>query len=142
VLNRDAIAARIPHSGNMCLLDRVLDWNHQDIHCSTATHRELDNPLREPRGLPVWAGIEYAAQAAAVHGALINPLPAPRSGVLGALRRVSFNCEWLDRIEQDLIVAATLRHHDQAGGIYAFEIHAGTNCLLCGECTLMYVKSA
>jgi predicted hotdog family 3-hydroxylacyl-ACP dehydratase len=142
VLNRDAIAARIPHAGSMCLLDRVIDWNSLDIRCSTATHRDRDNPLRDHMGLPGWAGIEYAAQAAAVHGALIHPQPVPRSGVLGALRHVSFNCEWLDRIQEDLIVAATLRHHDQAGGIYAFEVHAGTNCLLRGECTLMYVKSA
>jgi predicted hotdog family 3-hydroxylacyl-ACP dehydratase len=142
VLNRAAIAARIPHAGSMCLLDRVIAWDQQSIRCSTATHRERDNPLRESMGLPAGAGIEYAAQAAAVHGALIHPLPTPRSGVLGALRRVSFNCEWLDPVEEDLVVAATLLHDDQAGGIYAFEVHAGANWLLRGQCTLMYVKRA
>ena len=46
----------------------------------------------------MWAGIEYAAQAAAVHGALLHATAQPRAGVLGKLRNVRPGCEWLDRI--------------------------------------------
>jgi predicted hotdog family 3-hydroxylacyl-ACP dehydratase len=142
MLDRAAIAARIPHAGRMCLLDRVLDWNEAGIRCAAMSHRDVDNPLREPAGLPVWAGIEYAAQAAAVHGALVRPHAAPRAGLLGALRNVHATCQWLDRIDGELIIAATLLHSDSAGAIYGFAAHARDQravdtLLLNGQFTLM-----
>ncbi|MCY7388737.1 MAG: 3-hydroxylacyl-ACP dehydratase, partial [Burkholderiales bacterium] len=66
-LDHAAIAARVPHTGRMCLLDRVLQWDAHAIRCSATSHRDPDNPLREAGGLAMLAGIEYAAQAAAVH---------------------------------------------------------------------------
>jgi predicted hotdog family 3-hydroxylacyl-ACP dehydratase len=142
MLGRAAIAARIPHAGRMCLLDRVLDWDEKRIRCAALSHRDADNPLREPAGLPVWAGIEYAAQAAAVHGALVRPNQAPRAGMLGALRNIHAYCEWLDRIDGELIVTATLLHGDSAGAIYGFAAHARDRgevetLLLNGQFTLM-----
>ncbi len=145
MLDRAAIAARIPHAGRMCLLDRVLDWDASGIRCAALSHRDADNPLREPAGLPVWAGIEYAAQAAAVHGALVRPHPSPRAGLLGALRNVHATCEWLDQLDGELIVAATLLHSDPAGAIYGFAAHArdsrdhgaADTLLLNGQFTLM-----
>ena len=46
VLDHAAIAARIPHQGNMCLLDTVVDWSETAISCSTSSHRDPANPLR------------------------------------------------------------------------------------------------
>jgi predicted hotdog family 3-hydroxylacyl-ACP dehydratase len=71
-MNRAWIEARIPHQGRMCLLDEVLDWNAQHIRCRSATHRALDNPLRSHGRLGIACGIEYAAQAMALHGALAD----------------------------------------------------------------------
>jgi predicted hotdog family 3-hydroxylacyl-ACP dehydratase len=138
MLGRDEIAARIPHSGRMCLLDRVLDWDARHIRCAAGNHRDADHPLREHGGLPVWAGIEYAAQAAAVHGALLLATAQPRTGVLGKLSRVRPGCEWLDRVAPPLVFDATLLHRDPSGGIYAFEAHGGGALLLQGQFTLMY----
>ena len=138
MLDHAAIAARIPHSGRMCLLDRVIHWDGRRVCCAATSHRDFDNPLREAAGLPVWAGIEYAAQAAAVHGALVHQYPAPRAGVLAALRNVNANCERLDEIELELLLDATLLHSDPAGGIYAFEMRAGEKLLLSGQFTLMF----
>ena len=138
MLDRAAIAARIPHAGRMCLLDRVIRWDERDIRCAALSHRDADNPLREAGGLPVWAGIEYAAQAAAVHGALIHPRAAPRAGVLAALRNVTATCEWLDRIDAELMLDATLLHADAAGGIYGFKVYGSEVLLLSGQFTLMF----
>lgn len=94
----------------------------------------------------MWAGIEYAAQAAAVHGALVGEHPSPRAGLLGALRDIHATCEWLDRIDAELIIAATVLHADPAGAIYRFEAHARDpqaadtlpdTLLLCGQFTLV-----
>ena len=139
MLDHAAIAARIPHSGRMCLLDRVIHWDGGGVRCAATSHRDTDNPLREAAGLPVWAGIEYAAQAAAVHGALIHQHRAPRAGVLAALRNVNARCGRLDEIELELLLDATLMHSDPAGGIYAFEMRAGEDLLLSGQFTLMFL---
>lgn len=138
MLNRADIAARIPHSGRMCLLERVLEWDTQHILCSAANHHDMDHPLREAGGLPVWAGIEYAAQAAAVHGALLQDTGQPRPAVLGKTRNVRPGCEWLDRIASALTLRATALHRDPAGGIYAFEAHGDGALLLQGQFTIVF----
>jgi predicted hotdog family 3-hydroxylacyl-ACP dehydratase len=142
MLGRAEIAARIPHAGRMCLLDRVLDWDGGHIRCAAESHRAADHPLRERDGLPVWAAIEYAAQAAAVHVALLQPSAQPRLGVLGRLRDVRPGCEWLDRIASELLIEATLVHGDPSGGIYAFEAHGDGRRLLQGRITIAFTGRA
>src|SRR5262245_27815177 len=122
-LDRASIAMRVPHAGAMCLLERVVDWDDAHIRCMAISHRAADNPLREVNRLPVWAGVEYAAQAAAVHSALKQSRVEPREGVLAALRNIEAQCDRLDCIEGELTIDATLRHGDAAGAIYAFEVH-------------------
>lgn len=140
MLDRDAIAARIPHAGRMVLLDRVLEWDARAIRCATRTHLDPANPLREPPGLPVWAGLEYAAQAAAIHGTLLQADARPRRGFLASVRDVTPHCERLDGIEGELVVRATLAHADPAGAIYDFEILSATRTLLTGRAALMYAR--
>jgi len=139
VLDRDAIAARIPHTGAMVLLDRVIEWDEHAIRCGTRSHLDPHNPLREPDGLPAWAGLEYAAQAAALHGTLLGG-GTPRRGYLALARDVHASCERLDGIEGELLAHATLVHSDPAGAIYQFELACATRVLLTGRTTLMYAK--
>src|SRR6478672_10306008 len=70
-LDHDWIEQHIPHKGRMCLLDEVLSWDAARIRCRSSSHRATDNPLRAHGRLGAACGIEYAAQAMAVHGALI-----------------------------------------------------------------------
>ena len=65
-----AISTLIPHQGRMCLLDAVLDCSAERITCTATSHTAADHPLRGANGLPAPVGIEYAAQAMALHGAL------------------------------------------------------------------------
>jgi predicted hotdog family 3-hydroxylacyl-ACP dehydratase len=139
VLGREAIAARIPHAGRMVLLDRVIEWDAASLTCGTRTHLDAHNPLREPEGLPVWAGLEYAAQAAALHGSLLGS-GAPRRGYLALARDVHPFCELLDGIEGELVVRSTLVHADPSGAIYHFELACPTRVLLTGRTTLMYAR--
>ncbi len=139
--DRAAIAARIPHAGRMCLLDGVGAWDQHGIRCTAISHRDVDNPLRTAAGLPVWAGIEYAAQAAAMHASLLTDAGGPRGGVLAAARDVIANCERLDQIEAELELKAELLHRDPTGGIYRFEVlehKTNGNSLLRGQFTLMF----
>src|SRR5213075_1172850 len=70
-LAHDEIARRIPHQGSMCLLDRVLEWDAEHIRCEATGHSQPDHPLRAHGRLGAACGVEYAAQAMAVHGALV-----------------------------------------------------------------------
>ena len=140
-LDHAAIKARIPHTGRMCLLDRVLQWDANGIHCSAISHRDQDNPLREAGGLATLAGIEYAAQAAAVHGSLLLNETAPRSGVLAALKNVTATQQWLHEITGDIVIEANLLHSDPAGGIFSFAVLAGESPILSGQFTLMYIDA-
>ena len=72
-LDRAWIASHIPHQGSMCLLDYVEAWDRERIRCRASSHRAADNPLRAYGRLGAACGIEYAAQAMAVHGALLAP---------------------------------------------------------------------
>jgi hypothetical protein len=71
MLDHAAIAARIPHQGSMCLLAAVVDWSADGISCRAVSHADPANPLRAEGRLGAANGIEYAAQAMALHGALL-----------------------------------------------------------------------
>jgi len=70
-LNHEQIAAMIPHGENMCLLDQVLAWDQQHIRCSADPGLD-PNPLTAGSHFHCALLIEYAGQAAAVHGALLG----------------------------------------------------------------------
>ena len=142
MLDHAGIAARLPHAGRMCLLERVLYWDERSIRCNAFSHRAADNPLRNAAGLATLAAIEYAAQAAAVHGALVRNDTSPRSGVLAALKNVTATRPWLHQMTDEIVVEATLLHTDPAGGIFDFAVLAGAERVLSGQFTLMYIDHA
>jgi predicted hotdog family 3-hydroxylacyl-ACP dehydratase len=139
-LDRPAIAARIPHQGTMCLLDAVLAWDAESIHCEASNHRSPDHPLRAHGRLGAACGIEYAAQAMAVHGTLVaeaasqgnNALP-PRSGYLAGVRAVTLHVDRLDTIAGPLSVDAQRITGDDNTVLYSFSVQAGAQPLLSGR---------
>ena len=127
-LERDGIARLIPHSGAMCLLERVLEWDETRILCQATSHLLADNPLRTSSGLLATAAIEYAAQAMAVHGALLaqGAGQAAMPGMLASARSVTLHCLRLDELMQPLDVRAERLAGDDRQLLYAFEVsHAG-----------------
>ena len=107
----------------MCLLDEVLSWSALAICASTGTHRDDLNPLRSRGRLPAVCGIEYAAQAMAIHGSLACPQSGkPRAGYLVSAREVVWHRQHLDDLEGDLIVNAEQLMGDAHGALYRFSI--------------------
>lgn len=136
--DRAAIATVIPHAGNMCLLDGVLESDAQRIRCISSTHRAADNPMRSGNELSALCGIEYAAQAMAVHGALNAKFDKkPRAGYLAALRDVACHTMRLDNLGDDLIIEAEKTMGDETRVIYQFSIHAGTTEIMSGRATVV-----
>ncbi len=128
-LQQPGIAARIPHQGRMCLLDQVVAWDAERIHCRASSHRAPDHPLRAHGRLGIACGIEYAAQAMAVHGALMAESAGvatdmPRAGYLAAVRGVRLHAWRLDDVVDDLAVQAQRLMGDDNHIVYAFEVQA------------------
>jgi predicted hotdog family 3-hydroxylacyl-ACP dehydratase len=137
-LDRDAIAARIPHAGAMCLLDRIDHWDDAGIEGRTRSHRLVDNPLRFRARLPAEAGIEYAAQAMAVHGGLrAAPGSSPQRGFVAVVQRVTWTVERLDTQPGELAVTAEIRQAGNDASEYAFRLIAGEQALVEGEALVM-----
>jgi len=137
-MNREGIAARIPHQGNMCLLDEVSGWSAEHIDCLATSHTDPAHPLRAAGRLGAASGIEYAAQAMAVHGALAaGSDAAPRQGYLTSVRGVSLHVERLDDIEGPLRVRAERISGDVNQVLYRFSLHQGERCLLEGRAAVV-----
>jgi predicted hotdog family 3-hydroxylacyl-ACP dehydratase len=142
-MNRAWIEARIPHQGRMCLLDEVIAWNARHIRCSTGTHRALDNPLRSHDRLGIACGVEYAAQAMALHGALASAAAreiagaAARVGLLAGVRDVRLHVTRLDDIESDLFCEVTHVAGDNLTALYEFALRDKDNPLLTGRASVV-----
>jgi len=141
-MNHDAICARLPHAGRMCLLERLESWDGDTITCIATSHRDADNPLRRGGRLHAVAGVEYAAQAMALHGNLLStPVLSPAEGTdtppaigyLASVRDLKLDLDDLGTVAEDLRVTARRLGGDASGFIYEFEIRAGTRALLSGR---------
>jgi len=134
------IAAHVPHQGSMCLLDAVESWSAEHIRCRAVSHRDPANPLRAGGRLGALTGIEYAAQAMAVHGALRaggEACASSRPGMLGSARAVECLVSRLDDIADDLLVEAECLSADDRALLYAFTLSAGGRPLLRGRASVV-----
>ena len=125
-MNQAEICARLPHAGRMCLLARLVKWDNDSIICLANSHRAADNPLRAGGQLHAVAGVEYAAQAMALHGNLLAASDASAArGYLASVRDLKLAVEDLSMLSDDLQITAHRLSGDANGFIYEFEIHAG-----------------
>jgi len=139
----------------MCLLDEVLEWDAQRILCRSSSHRSPDNPLRANGQLGAACGVEYAAQAMAVHGVLAaagdaatdpgaltgrgEGTAAARSvGYLASVRAVTLFAQRLDDQASDLIASATRITSDNTMVLYEFSVTAAEQTLLSGRATIVF----
>lgn len=140
-LDHHAIALRVPHAGAMCLLDAVTAWDASTIECRAAAPR-ADHPLARDGVLPAIAAIEYAAQASAVHGALLQGGVA-RAGLLAKLTDIELHAASiaLDGAAPVEVRAQRLSHSD-AGCLYAFEVGCAGAPVASGRLLVAFAKAA
>ena len=138
MIDRNAIAALIPHAGTMCLLDRVEAWDASSIRCVATSHCDPANPLAVDGTLGAACGIEYAAQAMALHGGLSHPPDQrPRSGFLISLRGVMLAVDRLDDLDAELIVQAERLAGSENDATYAFSLHSSAAIVLSGRAAVL-----
>lgn len=127
----------------MCLLDAVLDWSETAISCGAFSHTDSSNPLRAEGRLGAANGIEYAAQAMAIHGALLAANDdQPRQGYLTSVRGVTLHVARLDDLAGELLVEAERLSGDANNILYQFSLSHVGRCLLEGRAAVVLDASA
>jgi len=122
MLTHAQIEARLPHAGSMVLLDRLVRFDQTRIVCEAAPPNP-EHPLARAEGVPAVAAVEYAAQAAALHGALLDGKSQPRHGMLAKLSEVELIGRWLGAPSSRVTVEAELLVRGESGCIYSFTVH-------------------
>jgi predicted hotdog family 3-hydroxylacyl-ACP dehydratase len=122
----------------MCLLDTVARWDETSVTCTTASHRDMANPLRRDNQLEAVCGLEYAAQAMAVHVGLLQQGKERgiAVGYLGAVKNVNLRAGRLDDVKEDLTVHASRLVGEGRSFIYTFRVSAGGQELLDGRASI------
>ena len=138
IIDKAALCRLIPHHGTMCLLDTVEQWDDTSIICTAASHRDTTNPLRRDNQLEAVCGLEYAAQAMAVHVGLLEQGKDRRLavGYLGAVKNLTLRATRLDDVKGDLTVQATRLVGEVGSFIYAFRVSAERQELLDGRASI------
>lgn len=131
-LDHAAIAQRVPHTGVMCLLDAVVDWDARIIECEAGEPRP-EHPLAREGRLPAIAAVEYAAQATAVHGALLDGVDEARPGMLAKLSGVELGADPVPLDGERLTVRCELLGRTDAGSQYEFVVRNRTGLLARGR---------
>lgn len=85
------IAALIPHSGDMVLLDKIIDYDGNKLSAELVVR--ADGLLGDGKTVPAWAGIEYMAQAVAAYAGIRSKLAGEpiKLGFLLGTRRYTGN---------------------------------------------------
>jgi predicted hotdog family 3-hydroxylacyl-ACP dehydratase len=143
LLDRQQIARLIPHCGSMVLIDEVAHWDERTLIAHTESHLRADNPLRDEQGLHIACGIEYAAQAMALHGALWSEHKSQgdagraRLGLLANVREVGFLAHRLDEDSTALTIEVSLLSGSSQVAMYEFAVRSSARPLLSGRATVV-----
>ncbi len=123
----------------MCLLDRVVQCDETRIVCRAAAPT-ADHPFARAQGVPAVAAVEYAAQAAALHGALLDGNHPPRDGMLAKLSEVELTVGWLDEGSSALTIRAELLVRGASGCMYSFMVHDEHGCRARGRLLVAFTN--
>ena len=142
MIKRDELCNLIPHSFDMCLLNRVEFWDKDKIICYSNSHLLKNNPLRREEKLSSIHVLEYAAQAMAVHGGLHNRKQGLEmtEGYLAALRDVKLHLCDLDKLQAELRIEANKILSQDGNMIYAFTVSSTEIELASGRATVIAVS--
>ena len=122
----------------MCLLDAVESWDSSGIVCIATSHQLEKNPLRINDYLPSICGLEYAAQAMAVHVGLTSTVTHLSSaiGYLGGVRELQIETPRLDTHSGPLRIYGDLLFDQEYNFMYYFKITTDHEPLLKGRASL------
>jgi predicted hotdog family 3-hydroxylacyl-ACP dehydratase len=140
-IGRAAVKKMLPHAGDMCLIESVTRWEETSIECLGACN-SIDHPLLRNGQLPATAAIEYAAQATAVHGFLLNNGGVVQFGVLAKLTDIALSATVIDPVHSPLQIYAELIARTDAACIYNFEVKGARLSIASGRLMIAFLVRA
>jgi predicted hotdog family 3-hydroxylacyl-ACP dehydratase len=143
MIEHNEVCSLIPHSFDMCLLDRVESWDENTITCTSQSHKLATNPLRRNKTLSSVHLLEYAAQAMAVHGGLHDREQGVQmtEGYLAALRDIKIELRDIENLESELRIEATKMLSQGGNMIYSFKVSTEENELVSGRATVVSISN-
>jgi len=123
----------------MCLIDHVEHWDDGQILCQADCSRP-DHPLRSGDKLPSSVAIEYAAQAAAIHGSLLDGVNDVRPGYLVKLSKIALHSKHIEDTTNILNISVQLISRSDLSCLYAFEVTGGQQHLAAGRLMIAFTK--
>lgn len=125
----------LPHADPMILLGSINQWDKNNIECVASSHLHIDNPLRQQGILSIYAGVEYAAQAMAVHMRLCldNDQEPPRKGFVAVASKLEAQRQNLDEAQTSLVITLHQLVANDQGSLYEFIISADNQQILSGQ---------
>lgn len=121
------------------MISRVQAVDASSISCLAENHADPLHPLRHAGCLPIAAGIEYGAQAVALHSILCaraaepGSMAKPPAGYLAVLRDVRWYQDRLDQEPEPLEITANRLTELASGLHYRFALEACGKSLIKGE---------
>jgi len=132
------IESRVPHAGDMVLIDEVISHDDTRISCRADTGPLDRHPLGRKGQLPASALAEYGAQAMAVHGSLLTAADVPpREGRLVALPELELGLAALEQ-PTELVIHAERIGGSAVGEVYEFRVLGDDTMLARGRATVMF----
>jgi predicted hotdog family 3-hydroxylacyl-ACP dehydratase len=123
----------------MCLIDHVEHWDAGQLLCRADCSRP-NHPLRSGGKLPSSVAIEYAAQAAAIHGSLLGRVNDARPGYLVKLSNVALHNEYIEDTTNVLNIAVQLISRSDLICLYSFEVMEGVQHLAAGRLMIAFTQ--
>ena len=151
ILNHQEIERRLPHAGSMCLLDEIIQADETTLTAQAFSYRDADNPLRVNGKIAMVNGVEYAAQAMAVHGSLVLEKKQAGSkaelkssqGYIATVRNIELNSPYFPEADPSssaaLLIKVKQLMTDQNGFTYQFDIHYEQQLLISGRITVFLI---
>ena len=138
LIGRDEITRLVPHGERMCMIDQVTSWNEGEIVATTSSHSREDNPLVEGGRMDAVVLVEYGAQTAAIHSALLKSgFGSRRPAYLGSIRKLYLFTEDIDVDVGELNIRAQRIFTAINGVIYDIAVCAEENELVSGRIVLI-----
>jgi predicted hotdog family 3-hydroxylacyl-ACP dehydratase len=132
-----------PQSGRMVMIDRVDQWDQDSIVCTSTRHLDPTNPLRGRGGLAAVCGLEFGAQAMAIHGSLValrsaaRSTAAPRSGMIIAANQLAWSSPLLDDAGALLTIRAWRLFGSDSQIVYGFALDGRVAGLVTGRASVI-----
>ncbi len=156
ILNHYEIEQRLPHSGNMSLLNEIIQFDKQSLTALAISHLDASNPLWQHGRINTVNGIEYAAQAMAVHGSLLinrelseklsenlseQSSKTPLTGYIATVRNIIIKVPQLPAEKTPLRIEVVQLMSNEDGFTYQFHISCEQQSLISGRITVFLMQT-